>query len=222
MIGLGLCYAVTIARASLQNLILESDAFGIVLLKALVRGDRIGKHLQMKGLARMASGIDVNPNGRHWSLLSFRFPQCVSLRYEPSVGSTFRFNARMTPIRAIMVGPLSSTTRSRALTAACHSSRSCSAWEASIVGGVLEGDELATAVQGNGIVERPLPTALSHGTTRFARSQPDRVPRGLPTPAQAAQPSRGAVLEVRSISGSRHIGGLHLRLLQGRRPNCGS
>ena len=64
MIGLGLCYAVTIARASLQNLILESDAFGIVLLKALVRGDRIGKHLQMNGVARMASGIDVNPNGR--------------------------------------------------------------------------------------------------------------------------------------------------------------
>jgi hypothetical protein len=25
----------------------------------------------MIGVARMVSGIDVNPNGRHWSLLSF-------------------------------------------------------------------------------------------------------------------------------------------------------
>jgi hypothetical protein len=39
-----------------------------------------------------------------------------------------RFNARMTPMRAIMVGPLSSTTRSRASTAACHSSSCCSAF----------------------------------------------------------------------------------------------
>jgi hypothetical protein len=47
----------------------------------------------MSGVARMASGIDVNPNGRHWSLLSFRFPQCVSLRSGLNVRSTFRFNA---------------------------------------------------------------------------------------------------------------------------------
>jgi hypothetical protein len=33
----------------------------------------------------------------------------------------------MTPMRAIMAGPLSSTTRSNASTAACHSSSSCSA-----------------------------------------------------------------------------------------------
>jgi hypothetical protein len=53
-----------------------------------------------------------------------------------------------------MVGPLSSTTRSRASTAACHSSMLfCLGKLLDIVGGVLEGDELATAGQGNGIVE---------------------------------------------------------------------
>src|SRR6266436_9493167 len=55
----------------------------------------------------------------------------------------------------MMVGPLSSTTRSRASTAVCHSSRSCSPWEASGCSSrrLLEGDELAAAGQGNGIVE---------------------------------------------------------------------
>jgi hypothetical protein len=35
----------------------------------------------------------------------------------------------MTPMRAIMVGPLDLTTRSSASTAACHSSSCCSAFE---------------------------------------------------------------------------------------------
>ena len=43
-------------------------------------------------------------SGRHWSLLSFRFPQCLSLRSELNTRSTWRFNARMTPIRANIVG----------------------------------------------------------------------------------------------------------------------
>jgi hypothetical protein len=50
----------------------------------------------------MVFGIDVNPNGRHWSLLSFRFPQCVSLREESNSRTTFRFNALMMPMRAII------------------------------------------------------------------------------------------------------------------------
>ena len=50
-------------------------------------------------------------SGRHWSL--FRFPQCLSLREESNSRSTFRLNALMTPMCAIMVRPLSSTTRSR-------------------------------------------------------------------------------------------------------------
>jgi hypothetical protein len=51
-------------------------------------------------VARVVSGIDVNPNGRHLSRFSFRRPQCVSLRDELNVRSTFRFNARKTPMRA--------------------------------------------------------------------------------------------------------------------------
>src|SRR5882724_5558417 len=52
-------------RASLQDLIFECQAFAIVLLEPFVRGDRIGKHLEMIGVAGMVFGIDVNPNGRH-------------------------------------------------------------------------------------------------------------------------------------------------------------
>jgi hypothetical protein len=52
-------------RASLQDLIFECRAFGIVLLEPFVRGDRIGKHLEMIGVANMVFGIYVNPDGRH-------------------------------------------------------------------------------------------------------------------------------------------------------------
>jgi hypothetical protein len=41
----------------------------------------------------------------HWSLLSFRFPQFVSLRSELNTRSTFRFSARSTPTRAYISGP---------------------------------------------------------------------------------------------------------------------
>ena len=40
-------------------------AFRIVFLEPFVRGDRIGKHLEMIGVASMVFGIDVNLNGRH-------------------------------------------------------------------------------------------------------------------------------------------------------------
>jgi hypothetical protein len=65
MIGLGLCYAVTIApELHSRTSYSKATPSGSFSLKPLVRGDRIGKHLQMNGVARMASGIDVNPNGR--------------------------------------------------------------------------------------------------------------------------------------------------------------
>jgi hypothetical protein len=46
-------------RASLQDLIFECRAFGIVLLEPFVRGDWIGKHLEMIGVARIVFGIGV-------------------------------------------------------------------------------------------------------------------------------------------------------------------
>ncbi len=75
-------------------------------------------------LAISFSALDL-----HSSLFSFRFPHRRFLRDELNTRSTFRLSALSTPMRAIMVGPLSSTTRSRASTAAYHSSRSCSALE---------------------------------------------------------------------------------------------
>jgi hypothetical protein len=56
-------------------------------------------------VADLFARIDVNEYG-HWSLFNFRFPQCVSLQSGLNSRRTFRFNARMTPIRAIMDGPL--------------------------------------------------------------------------------------------------------------------
>jgi hypothetical protein len=43
-------------RASLQDLIFECRAFGIVRLEPLVRGDRIGKHLEIIGVASIRAG----------------------------------------------------------------------------------------------------------------------------------------------------------------------
>src|SRR5713226_7000966 len=112
---------------SLQNLIFECLAFGVVFLEPGFRGVDICKHLEMLGIADLFACIHVNEDACHWTLLSFRRPQCVSLRDGSNVRSTLRFNALDRPMRAIMIGPLSSTTRSRASTAACHSSCICSA-----------------------------------------------------------------------------------------------
>ena len=62
------------AFPSLQDFIFECHPFRIVLLAPFVRGDWIGKNLEIIGVARKVPGIDVNPNGPHWSLLSLRFP----------------------------------------------------------------------------------------------------------------------------------------------------
>ncbi len=53
----------------------------------------VANTIEMVDVANFLVGIDVNPNGFHWSLFSLRFPQCVSLRsglkrpFEPG-GST--------------------------------------------------------------------------------------------------------------------------------------
>src|SRR5258705_949408 len=115
----------TLARAnaggSLQHLILERHAFRIVLLEPFFRGVFVCEHLEMIGMTNLVSGIDINPNGCHWSLFSFRRPQCVSLRDESNSRTWPRFNALMTPMRANIVGPPNVATRIKASIAACHS-----------------------------------------------------------------------------------------------------
>jgi hypothetical protein len=69
-------------RVSLQDLILECHAIGVIFLEPSVRSFFVRKNFEMAGVANMMSGIDIDPNGCRWSLLSFRFPQCVSLRDE--------------------------------------------------------------------------------------------------------------------------------------------
>jgi hypothetical protein len=44
-------------RASHQDIIFECRAFGIVRLEPLVRGDRIGKHLEMIGVASIRAAM---------------------------------------------------------------------------------------------------------------------------------------------------------------------
>jgi hypothetical protein len=82
----------------------------------------------MVGVADLLARGDVDEDCHFWSLLSFRRPQSVSLRDESNVRSTCRFKTLMTPMRAIMVGPLCSTTRNIASTAACQSASCCSAF----------------------------------------------------------------------------------------------
>src|SRR5450631_2701753 len=110
-----------------DHLVAEHDAFRIVLLEPLISKLWRREYLEVVDVANLLAGVDVNPNGCHWSLLSFRFPQCVSLRDESNSRSMFRFKALMIPMRAIMAGPFFSATRIRHSIAACHSPRFCSA-----------------------------------------------------------------------------------------------
>ena len=62
-------------RHSLHDLIFECHASGVIFLEPSVRSFFVRKNFEMAGVANMVSGIDVNPNGRHWSLF-FRRPRC--------------------------------------------------------------------------------------------------------------------------------------------------
>jgi hypothetical protein len=64
---------------------------------------------------------------RYSSLLSFRFPQCISLRLV-NVRSILRFKARSTPMCACIMKSRPSAAPIRQAIAVCHSSRSCSAF----------------------------------------------------------------------------------------------
>ena len=52
----------------------ERGAFRIIFLEPLFGKLWRREYLEMVDVANLLVGIDVNPNGRHWSLLSFRFP----------------------------------------------------------------------------------------------------------------------------------------------------
>ena len=107
---------------SLQDLILECHAFGVIFLEPSVRSFFVRKNFEMAGVANMVSGVDVNPNGRHWSLLSFRFPQCISLR-SVNVRSMLRFKARSTPMRECIMKSRPSAAPIRQPMSVCHSAR---------------------------------------------------------------------------------------------------
>src|SRR5437667_9215747 len=96
----------------------------------------------------------------HISRFSLRRPQCGSLREGLNSRTWPRFNARMTPIRANIVGPPDVATRIKASIAACHSAAWCSAFGSDVVAGILQGDELATARQLYRIVKLSSPAAI--------------------------------------------------------------
>jgi hypothetical protein len=52
-----------------QNLILERDAFRIVLFEPLFRGIHIGEYLDVVFVSDLLTQVDVNENG-HWFLFS--------------------------------------------------------------------------------------------------------------------------------------------------------
>src|SRR5438876_10391758 len=58
-------------RRLFQNLILESDAFRIVLLEPLFCGIHICEYLDVVFVADLLARVDVNENS-HWSLFSLR------------------------------------------------------------------------------------------------------------------------------------------------------
>jgi hypothetical protein len=68
--------------ASLQDLILECHAFGVIFLEPCFCDVQSRKHFEMIGVTDLLVRVDVDKDCHFWSLFSFRFPQCVSLRDE--------------------------------------------------------------------------------------------------------------------------------------------
>ena len=60
--------------SSFQDLILESDAFGVIFLEPSVCSFFVRKTFEMAGVANTVSGVDIDPNGCHRSLASLRHP----------------------------------------------------------------------------------------------------------------------------------------------------
>jgi hypothetical protein len=71
-----------------DHIIFECHAFGVIFLEPSVRSFFVRKNFEMFGVANIESGVDIDPNGRHWSLFSLRFPQCESLRSGLNTRST--------------------------------------------------------------------------------------------------------------------------------------
>jgi hypothetical protein len=132
MIGDNLTFCMPLAYLSgfvihsAYDLVFKHDAFGIVHHKPLIGKVRVCKHLEMITVANLFLCIDVNPDCFHRSRANFRRPQWGSLRDGLNSRTWPRFNAFMTPIRADIVGPRSSTTNINAAIAACHSGSAAS------------------------------------------------------------------------------------------------
>src|SRR6266702_3061061 len=60
--------------SSFNNLIPKCPALRIVLLEPFIGKLCRREYLEVVCVANLRIGIDINPNGRHWSLLSLRFP----------------------------------------------------------------------------------------------------------------------------------------------------
>src|SRR5205823_14602349 len=108
------------------DLVLKDDAFGIIHHEPLIGEVRVCKHLEMVTVADLFLCIDVNPDRFHRSRACLRRPQRGSLRDGLNSRTRRRFNAFMTPIRANIVGPSSSTTNINASMAASHSGSAAS------------------------------------------------------------------------------------------------
>ena len=71
---------------------------GVIFLEQCFRGVGAREHLEMLGVTDLLARVDVDEDCHCWSLLSFRRPQCISLR-SVNIRSTLRFKARSTPMR---------------------------------------------------------------------------------------------------------------------------
>src|SRR5262245_35304609 len=81
----------------LHDLILERQAFRIVLLEPFLRGVHVREHLDVFFVADLLAGVDVNENG-HWSLLSFpRTPVMLACKVNTTFLVGERYDRLSTP-----------------------------------------------------------------------------------------------------------------------------
>jgi hypothetical protein len=85
---------------SLQNVVFERDALGVVLLELPFGGFLIGEYLDVVNVADFLRCVDVNEHG-HWSLFSLRRP--------PMMGPTVRIELVSRPVQAKSSSSVSSS-----------------------------------------------------------------------------------------------------------------
>jgi hypothetical protein len=81
-----------------DHIVFKRYAFGVIFLEPSARSFFVHKNFELAGIANTVSGVDIDPNGRHWSSLACAGPNACLCDQDLNVRSTWRFKPRNTPM----------------------------------------------------------------------------------------------------------------------------